>query len=50
MGLQDRFGSRFFIPSYFLPEKYNYYVSMKTASPEDEVVIQFFDIIKLIFL
>lgn len=37
LALQDRFGSRFFIPKYFLPEQYNYFVNIKTDSTEEEV-------------
>lgn len=37
MACQSRFGARFFIPSFLLPAKYNYYVSIKTSLPEDEV-------------
>lgn len=36
LALQAKFGSRFFIPSYFLPARYNYYVNLKTVLSEDE--------------
>jgi len=35
--LQSKLGTRFFVPSYCLPARYNYYVNVRTGVSEDEV-------------
>jgi len=37
LGMQSIYGSRFFVPSCFLPPKFNYYVKVNTNQSADEV-------------
>jgi len=48
--LQAKFGSRFFIPSCFLPPKYNYYVKIDTEGPTTDGEEPVISILNLLYI